>query len=58
MRESAVTRFPTAGMGRGDRARPGRVREGFSLYLDALFEAGAENRSQGRKLVLRLSKVF
>ena len=29
-------------MGRGDRARPGRVPEGFSLYLDALFEVGAE----------------
>jgi hypothetical protein len=47
-----------AGTGRGDRARPGRVREGFSLYLDALFEVGAENRPQGRKFVLRLSKLF
>ena len=32
--------------------------KGFFLYFNAFFEVGAENRPQGTKLVLRLSKVF
>jgi hypothetical protein len=32
--------------------------KGLSLYLNAFFEVGAENRPQGTKLVLRLSKAF
>ncbi len=32
--------------------------KGLSLYLNAFLEVGAENRPQGTKLVLRLSKAF
>jgi hypothetical protein len=32
--------------------------KGLSLYLNAFFEVGAENRPQGTKLVWRLSKAF
>lgn len=31
---------------------------GVSLYLNSYFEAGAENRPEGTKVVFRLSKVF
>lgn len=32
--------------------------KGVSLYLNAFFEVGAENRPQGTKVVLRVSKAF
>lgn len=31
---------------------------GVSLYLNSYFETGAENRPEGTKVVLRLSKIF
>jgi hypothetical protein len=33
-------------------------KKGFFLYLNAFYETGVENRPEGMKISLRLSKVF
>jgi hypothetical protein len=33
-------------------------KKGFFFYLNAFYETGAENRPEGMKISLRLSKVF
>lgn len=33
-------------------------KKGFFIYLNAFYETGAENRSEGKKISLRFSKVF